>query len=44
MIEFHSYDSETVKNFRPVLAKSIQSIPDWWKKLLKLVWTFKVRE
>ena len=30
-IEFHSYDSETVKNFRPVLAKSIQ--PDWWKTI-----------
>ena len=30
-IEFHSYDDETVKNFRPVLAKSVQ--PEWWKTL-----------
>lgn len=29
-IDFHTYDKETLKNFKPVLAKSIQ--PDWWKK------------
>jgi len=30
-IEFHSYDTDTVKNFRPVLAKTVQ--PEWWKTL-----------
>jgi hypothetical protein len=29
-IDFHTYDSDTLKNFKPVLARSIQ--PDWWKK------------
>jgi len=29
-IDFHTYDKETLKNFKPILAKSIQ--PDWWKK------------
>jgi hypothetical protein len=29
-IDFHTYSKETVQNFRPVLAKSIQ--PEWWKK------------
>ena len=29
-IEFTTYDTETVKNFRPVLAKSY--MPEWWKK------------
>ena len=30
-IEFTCYDSETVKNFRPVLAKDVS--PDWWKQM-----------
>lgn len=30
MIDFHTYDKETLKNFKPVLAKSVS--PDWWKK------------
>jgi len=30
-IEFTTYDKETVENWRPVLAKSIQ--PDWWKTM-----------
>lgn len=30
MIEFHSYNSNTLADFKPVLAKSI--LPDWWKK------------
>ena len=29
-IDFHTYDKETVRNFRPVLAKSVA--PSWWKK------------
>lgn len=29
-IDFHTYDKETIKNFKPVLAKSVS--PEWWKK------------
>ena len=29
-IDFQTYSEDTVKNFKPVLAKSVQ--PDWWKK------------
>ena len=29
-IEFHTYNEETLKDFKPVLASSIS--PDWWKK------------
>lgn len=29
-IDFHTYSEDTIKNFKPVLAKSVQ--PDWWKK------------
>ena len=29
-IDFQTYSEDTIKNFKPVLAKSIQ--PDWWKK------------
>lgn len=29
-IDFHTYNTETLKNFKPVLAKDV--IPDWWKK------------
>ena len=29
-IEFTTYDTETVKNFKPVLAKNYQ--PHWWKR------------
>ena len=28
-IDFHTYNEDTIKNFRPVLAKDI--VPDWWK-------------
>ena len=30
MIDFHTYDKETLRNFKPVLAKSVS--PEWWKK------------
>ena len=30
MIDFHTYDKETLRNFKPVLAKTVS--PDWWKK------------
>ena len=29
-IEFHTYNKETLRDFKPVLASSIS--PDWWKK------------
>ena len=29
-IDFHTYDKDTLRNFKPVLAKSISA--DWWKK------------
>jgi hypothetical protein len=29
-IEFHTYNKETLRDFKPVLASSIQ--PDWWKR------------
>lgn len=29
-IDFHCYDKNTLKDFKPIVAKSIQ--PDWWKK------------
>lgn len=29
-IDFQTYSEDTIKNFKPVLAKSVQ--PDWWKK------------
>ena len=29
-IDFQTYSEDTVKNFKPVLPKSVQ--PDWWKK------------
>jgi hypothetical protein len=29
-IDFHCYNTETIQNFKPVLAKSIT--PEWWKK------------
>ena len=30
-IDFHTYDADTVKNFKPVLAKNI--VPEWWKDI-----------
>ena len=30
-IDFHTYDADTVKNFKPVLAKNI--VPEWWKSI-----------
>lgn len=30
MIDFHTYDKDTLKNFKPVLAKTVS--PEWWKK------------
>lgn len=30
MIDFHTYDKDTLRNFKPVLAKSVS--PEWWKK------------
>ena len=29
-IDFHTYNPQTIKNFKPILAKDL--IPDWWKK------------
>jgi hypothetical protein len=30
-IEFHTYNRETIKNFKPILASKV--IPDWWKQM-----------
>ena len=30
-IDFTTFNEDTLRNFKPVMAKKIQ--PDWWKKM-----------